>query len=511
MSKFQRRDFLKGLATLPVLCYFGFSVKDSIGSELGKKEANNLEDLGIKSLDAPRIKLVPSQNYGTNKIRVGLVGNGWRGPDLMRALGYAHPEWIKKNTKDGKYNEEIVSYLEQEDLNVEFAAVCDTFTKRAVQGVETSMNEIRPGKNQGKAKPAKSYPTYREMIADKEIDAIIIATPDHWHAQMAIDAAKAGKHVYLEKPMTHTIEEAIELRNTVKSSGIVFQLGHQNRQQMSYKIANELVRKNMLGIITQIETYTNRNSDHGAWIRDIDKLGTLETINWKEFLGKAPYEEFNPDHYFNWQRFNNYGTSVTGNQFTHAYDCVNQIMGLGIPESVVALGGIYHYKDDRQIPDVFNAIFNYPNHKLTLTYDCTLKNNRYRETLIMGADASMLVDLDLKIYKDSTSKRYDAVTIDPSKPLYMYVPDPNIDALSSATSRSYIRMGYGRTLIDGKKLDTTYLHMKEWIDAIRSKGMPSCNIDQGFEESVTFNMANISYEKKRHVSWDTVNEKVVLS
>ena len=510
MGIFKRRDFIKGLATLPFFGYFSFFVKGNIKNELQKHKTPDLKELGLDNLKTPGLRIVPSSNFGTSKIRVGLIGNGWRGPDLMRALGYAHPEWIKGNTVNGKYNKNVISYLEQEDLKVEYAGVCDTFSFRAEEGVEASLCDVRSGNALKQSAPAKIYPTYREMISDKDIDAVIIATPDHWHGRMAIDAAREGKHIFLEKPMTQTIEEALELREAVKSKDVVLQVGHQNRQQMSYKIANELVGKGFLGSITQIETYTNRNSDHGAWIRPIDERGNTENINWEEFIGDAPWEEFNPDRYFNWQRFDKFGTCVTGNQFTHAYDCVNQIVGIGIPESAMALGGTYHFKDDRDMPDVLNAIFNYPDHGLTLSYASTLKNSRYRETLIMGSDASLIVDINLLVFKDSRSGKFEEIRIDPSDPMYLYIPTENIDAISSATTLPYVRGGYGPTLVDGKRLDTTYLHLKEWIDAIRSNGRPSCDIDQGVEETVTFNMANISYRSKKYVRWDQKNEHVEL-
>lgn len=106
----------------------------------------------------------------------------------------------------------------------------------------------------------------------------------------------------LEKPMTHTIEEALELREVIKSTGVIFQLGHENRQQMSFKIANELYRKGALGVVSLVQTYTNKNDLNGAWIRtrEFDHLGNPDTINWKEFLGKAPWVEFDPKRYFNW-------------------------------------------------------------------------------------------------------------------------------------------------------------------------------------------------------------------
>ncbi|MGV8138871.1 MAG: Gfo/Idh/MocA family protein [Mangrovibacterium sp.] len=511
MNKFLRRDFLKGIAAVPFLGYFGFAFKKNILTEQAKNRTNYLNYFGINHLSTFDYRIPNSNAKNSKPIRIGLAGHGWRGPVLLRALGYAHPSWIQKNTLNGKYNDEIALFLTQEDLNIEFTGVCDTFHPRAETAVEASVNEVHPGEKKGKRKLVKIYPTYSEMIASGEIDAVIICTPDHLHARMAAEAANAGIHIYLEKPMTHSIDEAKMLRKLIKSSGVIFQLGHENRQQMSYRIAEELIGKNVLGAISAIETFTNRNDDFGAWIRPIDKRGSLSTINWKEFLGDSPWQEFNADKYFNWQRYDEFGTGVTGSQFTHFYDCMNQILHLGIPEAVAALGGTYHFKDPRDIPDVMNAIFNFPQRGFTLTYDCTLKSNKFRPMSILGSDASMEVGNSLSIYKDSLSKRYNKIVVDPTKPIYNYFPDPHVDAVSSATAMAYIKSGFGRTLIENKIIDTTFLHMKEWIDAIRGIGSPSCNIDLGFEETVTYNLANISLKEKKMVFWDVVNEEVILT
>jgi len=502
-----RRDFLKGLVSLPFLGYFTLFFKKKVKTDL-MKDKKYIQELGIEDIRIPGSRIISSPIDGSNLIRVGLVGYGWRGRELLKAIGYAHPSWTKNNTKDGKYSVQLQQYLQQDDLNVEIAGICDLFSVRAEQGVEAALNPIRPPSVSRPVNQAKIYPTYREMINDKDIDALIIATPDHWHAQMIIDAVKAGKHVYCEKPMTLNIEEAVEVKNTVKSTGISFQLGHQNRQQMSYKMAKELIKKNLLGTISLIETYTNRNSDRGAWIRGIDDQGSLDTINWKEFLGAAPWIDFDPDRYFNWQKWFEYSGGVSGNQFTHAYDCVNQVLGLGIPESVVATGGLYHFKDARNIPDVFNAVFNYPGRKLILTYDCTLINSRYRNTFFMGSDATMEIGSGLTIYKDSNSKRYQTVQIDPKMPLYSYHSNPKVDAVSSATSKAYHWSGFVDTVVDGVTYDLTYLHLKEWLDSIRGLNTPSCDIEAGFEESVTYIMSNLAFLKNKAVQWDTRNEKI---
>lgn len=505
-----RRDFLKGLATVPFLGYFSFSFKDNVVKEPSKYDKESLKVLGVNNFEAPSVKLIPTNHDPSKKVRFGLIGNGWRGEQLLISLGYMHPDDTKQNIVEGKYNATLKRFLQQEDLNIEFVGVCDTFSVHAQRGVEISGNDVRPGGLQGKTKPAKMYPTYREMIADKDIDAIIIATPDHTHVQIASDAAKAGKHVYLEKPMAHSIEDAVSLRKVIKSTGVRFQLGHENRQQMSFKMAREMVQKGVLGEVSMVQTYTNRNGLDGAWIRTrkYDELGNPNTINWKEFIGNAPWHEFDAKRYFNWQRFNDYGTGFTGNNFSHQFDCVNQILSLGIPETVVALGGQYYYKNVGEMPDVLNAVFNYPKKKCTLTLDGTLKSGIYRENYILGSEASMYVDLGITILKDDNSERYKDLN---QEKLYTYEGESDVDAVSSATSKAYMKGGYGATYIDGKVIDATYLHLKEWFDAIRDNGKTSCDIEAGYEESVTFLLANLSYENKKLVTWDPINEKAILS
>ena len=512
MNKYLRRDFLKGLATVPLLGYFAFSFKGNIAKEISEKNVNYLKTLGIKHFEAPDAKLRPPTGNRNNVVRFGLVGNGWRGDQLLETLGFISSKRVSENTVDGKYSEWMKNFLRQEDLKVEFAGVCDTFDVHAQRGFEISKNDIRPGGGKSKTKPAKIFPNYREMIASNDIDAVIICTPDHTHAQIAILAAKAGKHVYLEKPMTHSIEEAVELRNTIKSTDVVFQLGHENRQQMSFKLAQELYKKGVLGDVSMVHTYTNRNTLDGAWIRtrEFDHLGNLNTINWKEFLSNAPWTEFDPKRYFNWHRYSEYGTSFTGNDFSHKYDCVNQILGLGIPETVVAMAGQYYYKNHGDMPDVINAVFSYPERKLTMTFDGTLKNGIYRQSRILGSEATLDIDNSIMLYKDSDSERYKNLNIDSDRPMYYYAPSADVDAITSATAMTYMKGGYGPTFIDGKVIDATFLHLKEWIDAIRGHGKTSCDIDAGFEEAVTFNMTNLAYLTKKTVTWDKVNEKTII-
>ncbi len=512
-NKFFRRDFLKGLATLPFLGYFAYGFSGNIAKELNKKGKDYREILGIGDFESTKEKLLPPTGNSSNRLRIGLVGNGWRGEQLMKSLGYLHCGKIPVDAPLESLMENFQPFFSQEDLYVEFTAVCDTFKVQAMRGSEfVFVKDKIMGKGATKQSEVSIFPSYREMIASGKIDAVIIATPDHTHAPIAIEAARAGIHVYLEKPMSHSIEEAVELKDTIKTAGVVFQLGHENRQQMSFKIARELYQKGALGKVSMVHTYTNKNGQYGAWIRERehDHLGNCDNINWKEFLGNAPWHEFDRKRYFNWHRYSDYGTSVTGNDFSHKYDCVNQVLDLGIPDEVVALGGQYYYKNHGDMPDVMNAIFSYPGRELSMSYDCTLKNGIYRQSRIVGSDAAMEIDRAIMLYKDKNSERYKKVKAKSSEPLYYYAPNTDVDAVTSATAQAYLKGGYGPTFIDGKVIDATFLHLKEWVDAIRGQGKTSCGIDVGFEEAVTFNLANLAYLHKKPVRWDKVNEKVII-
>ena len=260
----KRRDLLKGLATVPVLGAFTWAwfKKQHYDNYL---KSNILEEIKLKAT-APEIPLSGPMD---KQIRLGLIGYGIRGKHLARAAGFAHPglidNWVDSasdNHSDNRYRQ----YLEQEDLNVVLNGVCDIFDTYGRMAREAGANIHREGTN-GKMGPApRRYDNYLELINADDIDAVIIATPDHWHGPMAIAAAKAGKHVYLEKPMTWAVEETYEIRNAVKENNIVFQLGHQGRQTESYYKAREAIEKGLLGKVTLIEVTTNRNDPNGAWV-----------------------------------------------------------------------------------------------------------------------------------------------------------------------------------------------------------------------------------------------------
>lgn len=478
-----RRDFLLGLGLTPLVATNDLHIKEGFDINMIKQKTSE-------------------------KIRLGIIGFGFRGEQLARSMKFAHPDWIEEQKKAAEKDSRHITFAEYEkldDLNVELAGVCDVFDIRVGRGVASG------------GKQTAGYKHYKELLSDKNIDAVIIATPDHWHAQMAMDAVNAGKHIYLEKCMTRTPEEAVMLRNVIKEHDIIFQLGHQGRQNDTHRKARNLIEKGTLGKISLIETTTNRNNAFGAWIWPIHEKGNANSIDWQLFEGPAENKvPFNSERFFRWRCWYDYGTGMSGDLLTHEYDSINSILNLGIPDSAIASGGIYHYNDGRDVPDVFQANYEYAQDKLSFLYSGTLANGIPRGALIMGSDATLELGKALTVWADSQSTKYknriESGIIDPNKPIVNYnIDNLELDALTSATSKYFADRGLMYTYQDGRRYDTTHLHLAEWLNCIRNGGVPSCNINQGFQEAMTAHMATASYRNDTKVFWDAEHEKIVFN
>ena len=509
-----RRDILKGLATIPVFGLFLVNLWQKIRRDALRK-SNLLGDL-IQEKSPPA---VISGLSDSRHLKLGIIGYGGRGSHLIRGAGFATKEWtdtVSENARKNKLDKQFETFMTQEDLNVSLVGVCDLFDVRAEQCIDASKNEIRPG---GKPKQtATRYTHYTDLLNIKDIDAVIVATPDHWHSRITIDAAKAGKDVYCEKGLTRTFDEAIKVYNEVKKTGITFQLGHQNRQVEANEKAKQIIKQGLLGKINLVELATNRNSPWGAWVWGIHPEGNAQTIDWDTFQepspNKIPFGEEALRRFFRWRCWFDYGTGLSGDLLSHDFDAINQIMDLGIPKYASSSGGIYFYKDGRDVPDVWNATFEYPDKDLTILYSATLSSNDPRGNRIMGHDATMQMGGQsgggsvhgFIVKADSESTRYkdrlESGIISTQYPIYTYSPgSKQIDGITSATSRYFANKGLLYTYREGKRVDPTHLHVKDWLDAIRSGGQPKCDIEQALHEAVACHMATESYLQGKQMEW----------
>lgn len=506
-----RRDLLKGLGGLPILGAVWWAGAASVINRK-KKRTEILNHLNI-SPSLP--KAVPG--IGGDPIRIGIIGFGIRGEQLCRSLGFATEEWkeeMRMVAQEDPNNRGLEDFLRQDKLNVSLTGVCDVFdvrAEKALRSFSTPDNKI------------KRYATYTEMIHSGDMDAVVIATPDHWHAPMAIEALNNNIHVYVEKPMTHTIEETYKLREAAKKSKATLQIGHQHRQTLSFRTAKDIVEKGILGHVSLIQTNTNRNDDNGAWNYDIHNQASAQTIDWEQFLGSAPKIPFNKNHFFRWRKWWAYGSGLSGDLLTHDYDRLNCVLNMGIPDAVSASGGIYTHNDGRNVPDVLQVNMEFPRFStgssqvegkeqgMTFCYSASLGNSFNRPTILMGHDATMELGNKLTIWPDMASTKYadmlEGEKLRPNIPMYQYNPAANVpDAVSSATSQYFADKGLMWTYIDGVRVDSTFLHMREWLSVIKNGGKLSCGIKEGFEEAISAHMAGLSWKTGRKIEWDAENE-----
>jgi len=526
----ERRDILKALAGIPILGVFFWRALRKKGIDDFKKQ-QILAELGDIE---PAPAVIPQMRHAAGeRIRLGIIGFGGEGQWLTECAGFVTPDRIEEKRKWDREHRDGTSYrdfINQTDLNIRITAICDVFDVRAENALAAAKNDERPGGGSG-LEDAKRYHHYQDLLAAGDVDAVIIATPDHWHSRMAIDAVRAGKPVYLEKCMTRTEQEALDLHRAVKETGMAFQLGHQNRQVEANDKAREIIQRGILGPINLVETTTNRNSPGGAWVYDIHEEGSPATIDWDLFQEAAPHKvPFSLDRFFRWRCWFDYGTGLSGDLFSHEYDTINQILEIGIPETVTASGGIYFYDDEkffdyfdreefpvnekRDVPDIFHITCEYPDRNMTLLYSATLSNGRPRGIVLMGHDASMEVGNRLTVTADGESTRFrekiENRIIDTSLPLFTYSPgQEKIDAITSASDQYFLTRGLMYTYRGGQRFPTNHLHIAEWLDVIRNGGETSCNIDRGLEEAITCHMATTSYLEGRRVRWDPRRRRIV--
>ncbi|MFC1545036.1 Gfo/Idh/MocA family oxidoreductase [Gemmatimonadota bacterium] len=522
-SGVNRRDFLKAAATTPVLGAFGLTLHE-------KNKRDTLAREEILSIGKDRSGTNPNvlkRNYkrqaGANDtLNIGIVGCGGRGKHLLQAAGF-RPEGVE-------------ALPGTEDLNVRLTAVCDLFTPNVEWAVKASGGT------------AKVYKTYQELMQDSDVDAVICATSDHYHAPVTIAAANAGKHVYCEKCMTKTIPEAFAVRDAVKKNGVVFQLGHQNRHSNRFDSAMEVIDKGMLGHVSLIQCYTNRNTPTGAWVYDIPKEhgpmsapSGARNVDWEQYVANTKQAEYDPSHFFRWRCYWEYGTGLSGDLLTHELDVINMVMNMGIPSSATASGGIYYHKEyttlmtadgeplganvwpvpegtlprpdvpvmRRNVPDVFQVTYEWKDLGLTVVYNANLANNWNRGQIYMGSDGTMDVTNGVDVFADRQSHKYknwlDSGKVKPAEPMISFrnVAGKGVEAITAATAQWTVAKGLLYTYRNGQLVDITHLHVKDWVDHIRDNNTKTmCDIDDGFQEAITAHMASYSYLNGTRINWN---------
>lgn len=230
---------------------------------------------------------------------------------------------------------------------VKLVAVADCYDGRLEHSKEVWGNDIFTTRD------------YHEVLARKDVDAVIIGTPDHWHKQVAVDAMKAGKDVYCEKPMIHAYTDGPEMIETARATNRIVQIGSQRVSSVIYAKAKEMLASGAIGQLNMVNAHWDRNSAMGAWDYTVPPDASPETCDWTRFLGTAPKIPFNAEHFFQWRKWKAYGTGVAGDLFVHLFSGTHFITGSHGPMRAMATGGLRFWKDGRDANDVLLGLFDY--------------------------------------------------------------------------------------------------------------------------------------------------------
>ncbi|MBP7558135.1 MAG: Gfo/Idh/MocA family oxidoreductase, partial [Chitinophagaceae bacterium] len=230
---------------------------------------------------------------------------------------------------------------------VKLVAVCDLYDGRLADARKIYGNDIFTTRD------------YKEILQRKDIDAVIVATPDHWHKDISIDAMNAGKAVYCEKPMVHDVSEGAAVVEAQNRNKVVFQVGSQGLSSLGNEKAKELLAAGAIGKLNYAEGFWARNSPEGAWQYRIPEDGNEKTVDWKRFLNKYPQMPFDAKRFFRWRCYKDYGTGVSGDLFVHLFSSLHFITNSKGPQKIMAMGGLRFWKDGREVPDVLMGMFDY--------------------------------------------------------------------------------------------------------------------------------------------------------
>lgn len=339
----------------------------------------------------------------------------------------------------------LLGILKQVELN-DVAAICDVYQPHA----ETAKTKYAP--------EARTYVDHRELLNRNDIDAVVIGTPDHWHVPIIMDAIRAGKDIYCEKPITHTIEEGEPLIAAVHESKRVLQTGMQQRSWEHFAQAREEILGGRLGQVTLIRTYWYQN--HIPAQGQVPSFQT-DKLDWKRFLGSASGRPFDPDQYANWRWYWDFGGGAMTDLFVHWVDVAHWIMGADMPSRATA-NGMTAILTQRQTPDTMSAALAYPGHAM-VEFDCALLG--YLEgggLMIRGPKAAM------RIWRGGFSVYAEV-------PRYTERPDPSSPILDVKSK--------GEGTVD---------HMKNFLDCVRSRKTPNAPVEIGVAAARAGHVANLA-------------------
>ncbi|MDQ6759557.1 MAG: Gfo/Idh/MocA family oxidoreductase [Acidobacteriota bacterium] len=361
---------------------------------------------------------------------------------------------------------------------------------------------------------------YRELLARPGLDAVIVATPDHWHARIASDALKAGKDVYCQKPMVQKIEDGHAVIAAQKNSRQILQVGSQRVSSVLYAKAKQLIRSGSIGEVHLIEAFWDRNSALGAWQYSIPPDASPQTVDWDRFLGTAPKRPFEPIRLFRWRNYRDYGTGIAGDLFVHQFTGIHFVMDALGPQRVAASGGTYFWKDGRDVPDLMMGMFDYPAASSHPPFQINLRVN-FEAGGTGGADGQGFRFVGTEgILNLSVGN---AITV--SRRARETQPGTTADTFSKATAAKVLeeyRRKYPQDRATANSMQPTteekfmmpagyseqVAHHETFLNAVRTRTPVVEDAVFGLRAAAPALLSNMSYFEKRMIEWDAENMRI---
>ncbi|HXJ93935.1 MAG TPA: Gfo/Idh/MocA family oxidoreductase [Terriglobia bacterium] len=351
---------------------------------------------------------------------------------------------------------------------------------------------------------------YNEILARKDVDAVIVGTPDHWHKQASVDAMKAGKDVYCEKPMIHLYSDGPEMIDCARSTNRIIQIGSQRVSSMIYAKARQLLASGAIGQLNMVTAWWDRNSSIGAFNYTVPPDASTETCNWPRFLGTAPKIPFNAEHFFQWRKWKAYGSGVAGDLFVHLFSGTHFVTNTHGPFRGMATGGLRFWKDGRDIPDVLVGLFDYrEGFNLSLRVNFVDGGSESEGLIFTGSEGTMEIGgggVSVSRTPRETEPGYNIGTF----------PEAMQKRILEAYRQKYplphptgeLPLGYEK-YVAPEGYNDSYDHLKNFFEAVRTRQPVVEDAVFGFRAAGAALLSNLSYERGTVVHWNPEEMKIV--
>lgn len=412
----------------------------------------------------------PRAVAASDTVRFASIGTGVRGCELLRA-----------------------SLLVP---GIECVAVCDLYDSRHTAAQEAVHKQVPVTRN------------YKEILDRKDVDAVIVAVTDHQHRKVVEDACAAGKDVYCEKPMSHTVEDGFAMIDAAQKASRIVQVGSQRVSSILYAKAKEIYDSGKMGDVYAIEAFWDRNSASGAWVYPIPPDANEQTIDWNAFLDGAPKRPFDPVRFFRWRCFTDYGAGLAGDLFVHLISGIHFITGTNeIAQRAQTAGGLFRWKDGREFPDLIETFYDYPNFRIMVR--CNLNNDGGEFIAFYGTKGTLIIKDSTLTYKAQDTRPqpegYSVIGWPAALRNQYYAqwqqehPQPLHSSVDEDPEVYTVPQGYN-DIAD---------HQANFFNAVRTRKPTVENEVFGNNAAIGCHLANFSYFNKTAAIWDGAAKKIV--